>query len=535
MFEELAKKAGQWTPSLSEMFSNDPGRATRYVAEGAGLRFDYSKHWVDDSVMLTLLDLANGSELELRRSQFFAGERVNRTENRAALHMALRADSSDHYAMNGASVVPSVLSERKRVYAFAEDVRAGRVNGETGQIFTDVVNIGIGGSDLGPLLVADALSSQSWGPVPHFVSNVDGAHFADTLLNLRPETTLFVVASKSFATEDTMHNAAKAKIWISESLGDSAVLKHFAAVSANRSLVTDFGISDERNFGIQDWVGGRYSVWSSIGLPLMLALGPEIFDRFLSGARSMDQHFKDAPFARNIPVLMALLGVWYRNGFGLETHAVLPYAQRLARLPAYLQQLEMESNGKRIDLNGDVLNYGTCPVIWGEPGTNGQHSFYQLLHQGTLISPIDFLLAANPTNTDRSSHQLLMSNCLAQSESLAFGKKASDVANKLTAQGLSKERIKALVSHRTFPGNRPSSLILFDRLSPEVLGAMIAAYEHKVFTQGVIWNVNSFDQWGVELGKEQCRDLLPAFDTGDAEGFSSATQEALSWLLNQSD
>lgn len=533
MNDQLSTLSKQWNQSLKTLFEYHPDRGSTFVAEAAGLRLDYSKHWIDEAVFQALLRLLDECHFSSKREQLFLGKRINVTENRAVLHAALRAQSTDEYGIDGKSVIAEVLQARGHAYAFADDVREGRVLSSTGEVFSNVVNIGIGGSDLGPLMVSEALKPLVDGPRPHYVSNVDGAHLYDVLESLSPSTTLVVVASKTFTTQETMHNAIKAKRWITEALGDQAVSHHFAALSTNAEAVGAFGISESRMFGFWDWVGGRYSVWSSIGLSLVIAMGSEVFGRFLDGARAMDRHFQKAPAKDNIPVLMALLGVWYRNGFGLETLAVFAYEQRLHRFAAYLQQMEMESNGKRVDREGIPVNYDTCPVIWGEPGTNGQHAFFQLLHQGTLICPADFILTANPTNTDVESHTLLNAACLAQAESLAFGKTEDVVYREMLEYGRSESEAMRLAPHCTFPGNRPSSLIMMDALTPENLGALIAAYEHKVFTQGVIWNINSYDQWGVELGKAQCNALRPSFDSGDASIFSTSTQETLKWLLNQ--
>jgi glucose-6-phosphate isomerase len=531
--DEISILSKEWNQSLRTLFENNPNRGSDFVTEAAGLRLDYSKHWIDEAVLQALLRLLDECHFQDQREKLFSGERINSTENRAVLHPALRAQSIDEYGVDGQSVMTEIFQAREHAYAFAEDVREGRILGSTGELYTDVVNIGIGGSDLGPLMVSEALTPLIGGPRPHYVSNVDGAHLRDVLASLNPRTTLILVASKTFTTQETMHNATKVKRWITDSLGDEAVIHHFAALSTNAEAVESFGVSKSRMFGFWDWVGGRYSVWSSIGLSLVIALGPEVFGRFLDGARAMDQHFQKAAAKDNIPVLMALLGVWYRNGFGLETLAILPYEQRLHRFTAYLQQMEMESNGKRVDREGIPVNYDTCPVIWGEPGTNGQHAFFQLLHQGTLICPADFILTANPINTDADSHALLNANCLAQAESLAFGKTAESVYREMLKYGQSESEALRLAPHRTFLGNRPSSLIMMNALTPENLGALIAAYEHKVFTQGVIWNINSYDQWGVELGKSQCNALRPSFDSGDASAFSTSTQETLKWLLSQ--
>lgn len=530
MKDQLTHLSSEWNQSLKALFEADPERGARFVVEASGLRFDYSKHWIDRSVLRALVDMLGECDFESMRDRLFSGARINHTENRPVLHPALRANADDNFLIDGESVIPDVMQARDQAYGFADDIRNGRALGATGKSFTDVVNIGIGGSDLGPLMISEALKPLISGPKPHYVSNVDGAHVHDVLQTLNPETTLVLVASKTFTTQETMHNARKAQRWISDALGQDAISNHFVALSTNRQAVSDFGISEARMFGFWDWVGGRYSVWSSIGLSLVISLGSSAFDQLLHGARAMDQHFREAPLESNIPVLMALIGVWYRNGFGLETLAVLPYEQRLHRFPAYLQQMEMESNGKRVDRNGEPVEYETCPVIWGEPGTNGQHAFYQLLHQGTLIAPVDFILTAKPANTDQESHLLLNANCLAQAESLAFGKSTTEVYSDMLAQGVSEDEASRLAPHRSFPGNRPSSLLMMEELTPQTLGSLIAAYEHKVFTQGVIWNINSFDQWGVELGKAQCNALRPSFDTGDASQFSSSTQEGVQWL-----
>ena len=530
MKDQINALANQWNQSLKDLFESDSERGSRFVTTGAGLRLDYSKHWIDQAVLEALIDILVNCDFVAKRDQLFGGEKVNVTEDRSVLHPALRAQANDVFHVNGVSIISDMLQARDRAYAFADQIRDGSLVGATGKKFTDVVNIGIGGSDLGPLMISEALKPLIDGPRPHYVSNVDGAHFHDTVSALDPETTLFLIASKTFTTQETMHNASKAQQWISEALGHGAIASHFAALSTNTHAVSAFGIPKERMFGFWDWVGGRYSVWSTIGLSLMIALGPGVFGRLLHGAREMDLHFRESPLSSNIPVIMALLGVWYRNGFGLQTLAVLPYEQRLHRFPAYLQQMEMESNGKRIDREGQAVAYDTCPVIWGEPGTNGQHAFFQLLHQGTLICPIDFILSANPFNTDSESHVLLNANCLAQSESLAFGKSHEQAYQEMVEQGMSAAQAGRLAPHRSFPGNRPSSTIMMTQLTPETLGALIAAYEHKVFTQGVLWNVNSYDQWGVELGKAQCNALRPSFDSGCASDFSSSTQEGVRWL-----
>ena len=517
--------------TLAELFQKDSTRGLRYVAEGAGLRLDYSKHWLDDNVLAESFTLLDDCNFYGQRQAMFSGLQINLTEQRSVFHAALRARTTDQFQIAGESVIPEIIKERNQAYEFSNNVRSGYVVGQTGKAFTDVVNIGIGGSNLGPLLVTESLKAYHDGPRAHYVSNVDGADLQDVLRYLNPETSLILVASKTFTTQETMHNASKAKKWICDALGPDAVALHFAALSVNEQAVNAFGISDERMFRFWDWVGGRYSVWSSIGLSAMIALGPNTFTRFLSGAHAMDCHFRDAPPATNIPIMMALIGVRCRNEFGLDTHAVIPYEQRLQNFPAYIQQLEMESNGKRVDRNGLSVTYGTCPVIWGAPGTTSQHAFFQLLHQGTSICPIDFIVTAKPVDTDQESHHLLVANCLAQAESLAFGKPESEVYAELIANGMDEIEATKLAPHRTFPGNRPSSILGMHALTPESLGALIAAYEHKVFTQGVLWNINSFDQWGVELGKTQCALLTSCLESGDTSRFSSSTQETVKWLL----
>jgi glucose-6-phosphate isomerase len=413
-----------------------------------------------------------------------------------------------------------------RFTRFADAIRSGEVRGIAADRFTDVVNIGIGGSDLGPAMAVAALTPyREHGPRVHFVSNVDGAHLADTLAPLDAERTLFLIASKTFTTSETMTNAASARDWLSYRLGEEAVPEHFAAISTNLAKVGEFGIRPERVFGFWDWVGGRYSVWSAIGLPLAIAIGGDNFRRFLAGAHAMDLHFRERPLDRNMPVVMGLLGVWYRNVWDFRTHAVLPYDQRLSRFTAHLQQLDMESNGKRVTRDGRLVEYRTGPVVWGEPGTTGQHAFFQLLHQGTEIVPADFLIAAEPHEDMGDHHAKLVANCLAQTEALAFGKAEAEVREELTKAGLSGDALEALLLHKVFPGNRPTNTLAYRRLDPETLGRLIALYEHKVFVQGAIWNINSFDQWGVELGKALATRLLPVVEgEAPADNLDSSTR-----------
>ena len=495
---------------IADLFAEDPGRANRFRAELDGLVLDYSKHCVSDVTLAHLLTLARAADIEGRRDALFEGAKVNITEGRAAMHMALRDFSGGPIMIDGEDVRPAVEAERDKMLAFAEAVRSGAVRGSTGERITDVVNIGIGGSDLGPAMAARALSPfRGEGPRAHFVSNVDGADLADTLAPLDLKRTLFIVSSKTFTTQETMTNAASARARVAQVLGEAAVADHFAAVSTKLDLVAKFGIRPDRVFGFWDWVGGRYSIWSSIGLALAISIGRDNFLEFLRGGHDADRHFAQTPLQDNIPVLMGLLGVWYRNVWGHGAHAVIPYDQRLARFPAYLQQLDMESNGKSVTRDGEPVTMATAPVIWGEPGTNGQHAFFQMLHQGASVVPIDFLVAAQPVDADPHHHDLLVANCLAQSEALMRGRTRAEVESLLQAQKMSDHEIARLAPHKVFAGDRPSSTIMYRRLDPRTLGRLVALYEHKVFVQACLWDINPFDQWGVELGKELATALLP--------------------------
>ena len=463
----------------------------------------------------------------------FAGKRINVTEKRAVLHTALRNRSERPVLLDGNDVMPDVRAVLARMRDFSERVRGGTIRSHTGLPFTDVVNIGIGGSDLGPLMVCSALRSYGSSDLRvHFVSNVDGAHLAATLARLDAETTLFIVSSKTFTTQETLTNAHSAREWLltglhSAGTTEAAVRQHFAAVSTNLEATAKFGIDPERVFGFWDWVGGRYSLWSAIGLPIALAVGFDRFDELLAGAYEMDEHFRTAPLESNMPVIAALTGVWHINFLGHPTHAVLPYAQDLLHFPAYLQQLDMESNGKRVDRSGAATAYATGPVIWGAPGTNGQHAFFQHLHQGTQVTPADFIVAANGADRLPEHHPILLANCIAQSEALLRGKNAAEVRAELKARGIEGEEAERLVAHRTFPGNRPSNTIMMRHLDPRSLGALIALYEHKVFVQGAIWNINSFDQWGVELGKQLANGVLEDLKAGKARGEHDASTARL--------
>jgi glucose-6-phosphate isomerase len=485
----------QKSAHLRELFQSDPGRAERFSVEATGLLLDYSKHRITQQTLGLLLALAESSGVRERIDAMFAGQKINATEGRSVLHVALRTPRGKQIVVDGKDVVPEVHAVLDKMSAFAERVRSGAWLGHTGKRIKNVVNVGIGGSDLGPAMAYDALRAYSErGLTLRFVSNVDATDFAEAVQDLDAAETLFIICSKTFTTIETLMNAQSARSWLLSKLGDqAAVAKHFVAVSTNATEVAKFGIDTANMFGFWDWVGGRYSYTSAIGLAVMVAIGPERFREMLGGFHEMDEHFRTAPFAQNLPVLLGLLGIWYNNFFGAESHAVLPYDQYLSRFPAYLQQLDMESNGKSVTLEGARVGYQTGPIIWGQPGTNGQHAFYQLIHQGTKLIPCDFIGFTKSLNALGEHHDQLMANFFAQTEALAFGKTAAEVK----AEGVP----DALVTHKTFEGNRPTSTILADELTPAVLGKLVALYEHKVFVQGIIWGLNSFDQWGVELGK----------------------------------
>jgi glucose-6-phosphate isomerase len=493
---------------LRELFAEDPGRAERMTLEAAGLVLDWSKNRVTEETVSLLCALAEEAGVRERADAMFHGEPINVTEDRPVLHVALRAPRQASIHVGGEDVVPLVHDVLDRMAAFSERVRSGEWKGHTGSRIRAVVNIGIGGSDLGPRMAVHALRSYADRDLSvRFVSNVDATAFVEATLDLDPAATLFVVCSKSFTTLETLTNARTARKWLVGALGDDdAVAKHFVAVSTNEAGVAEFGVDVANMFGFWDWVGGRYSLGSAVGLSLMLAIGAERFRRMLDGMHAMDDHFRAAPIERNMTALLALLGIWYGNFFGASTHAVLPYAEYLALLPAYLQQLDMESNGKRVDLDGRSVETDTGPIVWGQPGTDGQHAFFQLLHQGTRLVPCDFLGFLEPLNPPDHQHALLYANMVAQTEALAFGKPAGEVER----EGVAPE----LIPHRTFPGNHPSNTILADRLSPWTLGALIALYEHKVFVQGTIWGIDSFDQWGVELGKTLAERIAPELEPG---------------------
>ena len=514
---------------LRELFQSDPGRGRRLTLEAEGMYFDYSKHRITEETVRLLLDLAEQSGLRERIDAMFSGEKINITENRAVLHVALRTPRDATIIVDGENVVPGVHDVLDRMSEFANRVRSGAWKGFTGKRIRNVINIGIGGSDLGPVMAYEALRHYSQRDMTfRFVSNVDGTDFAEATHDLDPEETLFIISSKTFTTLETMTNAQTAREWSLKKLKDEkAVAKHFVAVSTNAKEVSKFGIDTANMFGFWDWVGGRYSMDSAIGLSTMLAIGPENFRALLAGFHSMDEHFRTAPFAKNLPVLMGLLTVWYADFFAAETVAVLPYDQYLKRFPAYLQQLTMESNGKHVTLSGDRVDYSTGPIFWGEPGTNGQHSFYQLIHQGTKLIPCDFIGFAETLNPLGDHHNLLMANVFAQGEALAFGKTAEEVKAEGTPDWL--------VPHRVFEGNRPSSTMLLRELTPETLGKLIALYEHSVFTQGVIWQIDSFDQWGVELGKVLAKKIIGELEgSGPAAGsHDSSTTALIEWYRKE--
>ena len=495
---------------LRTLFADDPGRGERLAVEAAGLYLDYSKHRVTDETLRLLLALADEVGVRARIDAMFAGEKINVTEGRSVLHVALRAPRDTVITVDGTNVVADVHAVLDRMAEFADRIRNGAWTGHTGKRIRAIVNIGIGGSDLGPVMAYEALRFYALRELTfRFVSNVDGTDFVEATRDLDPSETLFIVSSKTFTTLETMTNAHTARAWVLRGLGgdERAIAKHFVAVSTNAAEVAKFGIDTANMFGFWDWVGGRYSMDSAIGLSTMIAIGPERFRELLAGFHAMDEHFRTAPFDRNLPALMGLLGVWYADFFGAETVAVLPYDQYLKRFPAYLQQLTMESNGKHVTLDGRRVDYQTGPIYWGEPGTNGQHSFYQLIHQGTRLVPCDFIAFERTLNPLGRHHDLLMANVFAQTEALAFGKTADEVRAEGTPDWL--------VPHRVFEGNRPSSVILAERLDPATLGALVALYEHSVFTQGVVWNIDSFDQWGVELGKQLAQRIVPELESAD--------------------
>lgn len=518
---------------MRELFHDNPERSGQMSIRQCGIMLDYSKNRVTPKTLNLLLGLANAADVDGWRRRMFSADRINITENRAVLHVALRNRSNRPIWFDGKDVMPEVNGVLERMQSFSEGIRSGSWMGYTGERITDVVNIGIGGSNLGPLMVCEALKHyQQPGLRSHFVSNVDGTHLAETVKQLNPETTLFIVASKTFTTLETLTNARTARAWLLDKLGDeAAVARHFVAVSTNEEEVAAFGIDIANMFEFWDWVGGRYSLWSAIGLPIAIAIGMPAFYELLQGAHEMDEHFLHADLSENMPVIMALLGIWYLNFAQAHSHAILPYDQYLRYLPDYLQQADMESNGKRVTRFGRPVEYATGPVIWGTAGTDGQHAYYQLIHQGTQMIPCDFLVPVNSHNESGDHHQKLFANCLAQTEALMRGRNRKEAREEMEAAGMQAERIVDLLPHRIFPGNRPSNTLIVDRITPSRLGSLIALYEHKIFVQGVIWRVNSFDQWGVELGKQLASVVLEELlDEGKSGEHDSSTQGLIGYF-----
>ncbi|RWA66772.1 glucose-6-phosphate isomerase [Mesorhizobium sp.] len=520
--------------TMRQAFAADPKRFEKFSATDDDLLLDWSKCAVDADTMAMLEKLAGAADLAGRRAAMFEGKKINITENRAVLHTALRNLTGKGVVVDGQDTKADVIAVLDAMGAFADAIRSGKAAGATGKKITDIVNIGIGGSDLGPAMVTLALAPYHDGPRAHYVSNVDGAHIHDTLKGLSPETTLFIVASKTFTTVETMTNAETARKWVEKALGKEAIGKHFAAVSTALDLVAKFGIASDRVFGFWDWVGGRYSVWSAIGLPVMIAVGPRNFRAFLDGAHEMDEHFRSAPLQRNLPALLGLIGWWHRVVCKYPARAVIPYDQRLSRLPAYLQQLDMESNGKSVTLDGGAVTTPTGPLVWGEPGTNGQHAFFQLLHQGTDFIPVEFLAAAIGHEPElKHQHDLLLANCLAQSEAFMKGRTLEEARAQMLAKGMKPAYVDRIAPHRVFSGNRPSLTILYRKLDPRTLGRLIALYEHRVFVEGTLFNINSFDQWGVELGKELATGLLPVVEGKETAAKRDASTAGLVGHIHQ--
>jgi len=514
---------------MRALFADDPGRADRFARDACGIHLDFSKNRITDETLDRLLVLAETAELPAWIERMFAGEHINNTEDRAVLHVALRNRSERPCRVDGEDVMPAVRAVLAQMREFSDAVRSGQWLGHTGKRITDVVNIGIGGSNLGPLMASTALLPyQSPALKVHFVSNVDASHLVETLKPLDPETTLFVIASKTFTTQETLTNANSARAWCLDALVDeAAIARHFVAVSTNAEAVAAFGINTDHMFAFWDWVGGRYSLWSAIGLPIALAVGMDNFEQMLAGAYAMDEHFRHAPLADNLPVILGLLGVWYNNFAGTASHAVLPYDQYLQHLPAYLQQMDMESNGKRVRRDGEPVGYDTGPIVWGTAGTDGQHAYYQLIHQGTRLVPADFIIALRSHNPLADHHPKLLSNAFAQTEALMRGRTEQEALDELLGRGMDAGRAQLLARHRTFPGNRPTNSLVVEQVTPYTLGALIALYEHKVFVQGIIWGLDSFDQWGVELGKELAGRVLKDFAAGSPDPAHDASTAAL--------
>ncbi|MEE9493182.1 MAG: glucose-6-phosphate isomerase [Gammaproteobacteria bacterium] len=519
---------------MRDLFDQDKQRFDKLSITCGELLLDYSKNRMTDETLPLLIDLANSCDLSVWIEQMFAGEKINFTEQRAVLHTALRNRSQEPVLEDGEDVMPKIHKVLGKMRKFCDSVRNGDWKGFSDETITDIVNIGIGGSDLGPVMATEALKPYAGDLRVHFVSNVDASQIVETLAELNPARTLFLIASKTFTTTETMANAHYARNWVMASANDpAAIAKHFVALSTNEWKVTQFGIDTQNMFVFWDWVGGRYSLWSAIGLSIALYIGMDHFEEMLTGAYEMDCHFRETPFEKNLPVVMALLGIWYHNFFAADTHAILPYDQHLHRFSAYFQQGDMESNGKRVDRQGNVVDYTTGPVIWGEPGTNGQHAFYQLIHQGTHLIPADFMAAVHASHDQDEQQQILFANYLAQTEALMRGKNAEEVQVELEATGKSPEEIAALLPHKVFPGNKPTNSLLYPSLTPKMLGMLIALYEHKIFVQGVIWNINSYDQWGVELGKQLAKTIAKELQAKEAGKHDSSTAGLMRYYYYQ--
>jgi glucose-6-phosphate isomerase len=518
--------------SMRDLFHDDARRFERFSLQSGDILLDFSKNLITEETLKLLLKLAEEAGLKSAIAAMFGGDKINFTENRAVLHVALRNRSERPILVDGRDVMPDVRAVLAHMRKFSEQVRSGRWKGHTGKRISDIVNIGIGGSDLGPVMATEALKPYGKAGLDvHFVSNIDGSQLTETLRRLDPETTLFIVASKTFTTQETLTNARSAREWFMASAkNEAAVARHFVAVSTNAAEVKKFGIDTKNMFGFWDWVGGRYSLWSAIGLSIALYIGMDHFEELLAGAHEMDEHFRSAAPEKNLPVVLGLLGIWYNNFFGAQSHAILPYDQYLHRFPAYLQQLDMESDGKRIDRDGRAVDYSTGPVIWGEAGTNGQHAFYQLIHQGTKLVPADFLAAIESHNPIGEHHAILLSNFFAQTEALMRGKTPAEARAELKAAGMKGAALEQLLPHKTFAGNKPTNSILFQKLDPRTLGSLVALYEHKVFVQGTIWRINSFDQWGVELGKQLAQNILPELQ---AKGRVASHDASTNGLINR--
>ena len=530
--EEHFKSAKDF--QMKDLFESNPGRADEFSIQWEDFYVDFSKNIINKETRSLLLSLAEETELKEAIEAYFSGEAINRTEGSAVLHTALREAGEAEVEIDGRNIIPEVVEVKEKIRDFSDAVISGSAKGFTGKAFTDIVNIGIGGSDLGPVMITESLEYYKNHLNVHFVSNVDGDHVHQTIKNLNPETTLFVVVSKSWSTQETLSNASTIRSWFTRKAPQEAVAKHFVAVSSNVKAVEEFGIDTNNIFPMWDWVGGRFSLWSAVGLSISLSVGYENFNSMLEGAHSMDVHFRETPFEENIPVQLALLSVWYNNFFKAESEAVIPYSQYLHRLPAYLQQAIMESNGKSVDRDGNPVNYQTGTIIWGEPGTNSQHAFFQLIHQGTKLIPAEFIGFKQSLFEDKDHHNKLMANFFAQTEALLQGKSAEAVEKELKAKNLSEEEISRLAPFKIFAGNKPTTSILIEKLTPESLGKLIALYEHKIFVQGVIWNIYSYDQWGVELGKQLATNILKEIEGNDVANHDSSTGKMLNFFLSES-